>query len=70
MRSCTGSMQRGIALEFCRVRADARARLDHLGLLGDHRVFDTNRAAIAALSSTPQHGDARRRAARRSITHG
>lgn len=41
---------RGIALGFSRVRADARSRLERLGLLGDNPVFDTNRAAIAALA--------------------
>jgi MFS superfamily sulfate permease-like transporter len=40
---------RGITLGFSRVRPDARARLVDLGLLGDRRVYDTNRAAIAAL---------------------
>lgn len=43
-------VQHGIAVSFSRVREDARARLAHLGLLGDHRVFDTNRAAITALA--------------------
>ena len=45
---------RSIELGFSRVRPDARERLTNLGLLGDRRTFDTNRAAIAALSSTPQ----------------
>ena len=45
---------RSIELGFSRVRSDARDRLTDLGLLGDRRIFDTNRAAIAALSSTPQ----------------
>ncbi|KRC61425.1 sulfate permease [Agromyces sp. Root81] len=45
---------RSIELEFSRVRPDARDRLTDLGLLGDRRIFDTNRAAIAALTSTPQ----------------
>jgi SulP family sulfate permease len=44
--------QHDIALSFSRVREDARARLEHLGLLGDHRVFETNRAAIAALAES------------------
>jgi MFS superfamily sulfate permease-like transporter len=44
---------KGIELEFSRVRADARTRLTDLGLLGDRRVFDTNRAAIAALAGEP-----------------
>ncbi|WP_350348489.1 SulP family inorganic anion transporter [Agromyces sp. G08B096] len=42
----------GIELSFSRVRPDARARLTELGLLGDRRVFDTNRAALAALAGT------------------
>ncbi|MDQ0893898.1 SulP family inorganic anion transporter [Agromyces ramosus] len=41
---------RGIALGFSRVRVDARSRLEQLGLLGESPVFDTNRAAIAALA--------------------
>ncbi|PWC05519.1 SulP family inorganic anion transporter [Agromyces badenianii] len=45
---------RGIELGFSRVRSDARARLTELGLLGEHRVFDTNRAAITALAGAPQ----------------
>lgn len=45
---------RGISLGFSRVRLDARDRLDRLGLLGDHRVFETNRAAIAALVDAPE----------------
>ncbi|MFB9308193.1 high affinity sulfate transporter 1 [Agromyces hippuratus] len=45
---------RSIELGFSRVRPDARERLTDLGLLGDRRIFDTNRAAIAVLSSTPQ----------------
>ncbi|RXZ49516.1 SulP family inorganic anion transporter [Agromyces fucosus] len=47
---------RGIELGFSRVRSDARDRLTDLGLLGERRIFDTNRAAIAALASTPQQG--------------
>ncbi len=39
-----------IELSFSRVRPTARARLERLGLLTSERVFDTNRAAIAALS--------------------
>ncbi|MBM7832577.1 high affinity sulfate transporter 1 [Agromyces cerinus] len=45
---------RSIELGFSRVRPDARERLTDLGLLGDRRIFDTNRAAIAVLSSAPQ----------------
>ena len=41
---------RGVSLGFARVRDDARARLEALGLLGEHPIFDTNRAAIAALA--------------------
>lgn len=39
-----------IELSFSRVRPDVRARLEHLGVLTAERVFDTNRAAIAALT--------------------
>jgi sulfate permease, SulP family len=42
-----------IELGFSRVRPDARARLEALELLDDHPVFDTNRAAIAALAAHP-----------------
>ncbi|MFF2495471.1 SulP family inorganic anion transporter [Agromyces sp. NPDC058064] len=45
-----------IELSFSRVRADARRRLDKLDLLGDHDVYETNRAALAAL--VPMKGDA------------
>ena len=45
-----GSTARDIDLGFSRVRPDARARLVDLGLLGDNAVYDTNRAAIAALA--------------------
>ncbi|MGH3706233.1 MAG: SulP family inorganic anion transporter, partial [Agromyces sp.] len=45
---------RRIELGFSRVRPDAEARLTDLGLLGDRRVFDTNRAALAALTGTQQ----------------
>jgi MFS superfamily sulfate permease-like transporter len=46
--------ERRIELEFSRVRPDALARLTQLGLLGDHAVYDTNRAAVAALASKGQ----------------
>lgn len=39
-----------IDLSFSRVRPDAEARLTDLGMLGDRRVYPTNRAAIAALA--------------------
>ncbi len=42
-----------IELGFSRVRPDARARLEALDLLGEHRVYDTNRAAIAVLAAQP-----------------
>ncbi|GAA1845293.1 SulP family inorganic anion transporter [Agromyces salentinus] len=42
----------GVALSFSRMREPARLRLVQLGLLGDERVFETNRAAIAALTTT------------------
>lgn len=38
-----------IELSFSRVRLPAHSRLTQLGLLGESRTFDTNRAAIAAL---------------------
>lgn len=53
--------ERDIVLAFSRVRPDARARLVHLGLLGDHEVYDTNRAALAALAAGPNRHDADRR---------
>ncbi|MFF2370331.1 SulP family inorganic anion transporter [Agromyces sp. NPDC058110] len=40
----------GVALSFSRMRDPARLRLVQLGLFHDERVFETNRAAIAALS--------------------
>ncbi|MET0843532.1 MAG: SulP family inorganic anion transporter, partial [Mycetocola sp.] len=40
-----------VALAFSRVRPPVRARLVHLDLLNDHRVFDTNRAALVTLST-------------------
>ncbi|WP_022888973.1 SulP family inorganic anion transporter [Agromyces italicus] len=40
-----------VGLSFSRVRPGARHRLDKLGLLGDRRTFETNRAAIAALGA-------------------
>ncbi|GGR18574.1 SulP family inorganic anion transporter [Agromyces mediolanus] len=52
-----------IDLSFSRVRPDAKARLDHLGLLGDRASYETNRAALAALAGetvhdTTEHGGA------------
>ncbi|MCD2441073.1 SulP family inorganic anion transporter [Agromyces sp. SYSU K20354] len=41
---------KGADLGFSRVRPDARTRLTELGLLGDRPVYETNRAAIAALA--------------------
>ncbi|WP_235496931.1 SulP family inorganic anion transporter [Leifsonia sp. Root4] len=43
-----------IELSFSRVRLPALSRLRQLDLLGDARIFDTNRAAIAALESAKQ----------------
>ncbi|HEY9424424.1 MAG TPA: STAS domain-containing protein, partial [Microterricola sp.] len=40
-----------IELSFSRVRLQALSRLRQLDLVGDARIFDTNRAAIAALVS-------------------
>jgi high affinity sulfate transporter 1 len=42
-----------IDLSFSRVRPDARARLEKLGLLGDRPSYETNRAALAALAGNP-----------------
>lgn len=39
-----------IDLGFSRVRPDAKARLEHLGLLGERASYETNRAALAALA--------------------
>lgn len=39
-----------IELGFSRMRPEARARLKTLGLLGTHRVYETNRAALVALA--------------------
>ena len=42
---------KSVELAFSRVRDDARQRLEKLGLLTDEQVFDTNREAVAALTS-------------------
>ncbi|MCM3657556.1 SulP family inorganic anion transporter [Agromyces mediolanus] len=52
-----------IDLSFSRVRPDAKARLEHLGLLGDRASYETNRAALAALAgdtaqAATEHGGA------------
>lgn len=39
-----------IDLSYSRVRPDARARLEHLGLLGHRRSYTTNRVATSALT--------------------
>ncbi|HOB48302.1 MAG TPA: SulP family inorganic anion transporter [Mycobacterium sp.] len=39
----------GITFAYSRVRPQLRANLDRMHLLGGHLVFDTNRAAVAAL---------------------
>ena len=49
--------EQGVALAFSRVRPDARARLERLGLLRDEPTFDTNRAATAALTTTAATGN-------------
>ncbi|KAA9108379.1 SulP family inorganic anion transporter [Microbacterium rhizomatis] len=41
----------GVALAFSRVRTGARPRLERLGVLRTDAVYDTNRAAVAALTS-------------------
>lgn len=38
-----------ISLSFSRLRPAARPRFVRLGILGDHAIYDTNRAAVAAL---------------------
>ena len=40
-----------VALAFSRVRPAVRARLEHLDLLTDQRVFDTNRSALTTLAT-------------------
>jgi MFS superfamily sulfate permease-like transporter len=45
--------EQDITLAFSRMRPGARERLEHLELLRDHPVYETNRAALAALSDTP-----------------
>lgn len=42
-----------VALAFSRVRPVVKARLDELDLLSDQPIFDTNRAAVAALAAAP-----------------
>lgn len=41
-----------VKLSFSRVRPDAADRLNYLNLLGDAQIFDTNRTAVAALTTT------------------
>ncbi|GAA1513203.1 high affinity sulfate transporter 1 [Agromyces terreus] len=41
----------GVRLSFSRMREPARLRMQKLGLLGDAKIFETNRAAIIALQS-------------------
>jgi sulfate permease, SulP family len=43
---------RGVSLAFSRMRPGARARLEKLGILTDQSVYDTNRSAVQALSTT------------------
>lgn len=53
-----------IDLGFSRVRPDAKARLEHLGLLGERASYETNRAALAALAgeAAPGAGETAHRA--------
>jgi SulP family sulfate permease len=51
-----------VALSFSRMREPARLRLVQLGLLDEERIFDTNRAAIAALGGTAADAPADTRA--------
>ncbi|MET0725616.1 MAG: SulP family inorganic anion transporter [Leifsonia sp.] len=46
---------RDVDIGFSRLRRGSHARLEQLGLLGDKRVFDTNRSAIAELATTEPH---------------
>jgi SulP family sulfate permease len=43
----------GITFAYSRVRPQLRANLDRMQLLAGHLVFDTNRAAVAALRPPP-----------------
>ncbi len=43
----------GITVSFSRVRTTARPRLTRFGILGNARVYPTNRAAVAALAPEP-----------------
>jgi anti-anti-sigma regulatory factor len=43
----------GITFAYSRVRPQLHANLDRMHLLSGHRVFDTNRAAVAALRPSP-----------------
>lgn len=43
----------GITFAYSRVRPQLHANLDRMHLLSGHRVFDTNRAAVAALRPGP-----------------
>ncbi|GLU88273.1 MULTISPECIES: SulP family inorganic anion transporter [Agromyces] len=56
-----------IDLSFSRVRPDAKARLEHLGLLGERASYETNRAALAALAgeAAPGAGETAHRATER-----
>lgn len=45
---------RGIAFAYSRVRPQLRANLERMNLFQGHRVFETNRAAVAALRPAPK----------------
>lgn len=47
---------RGITFDYSRVRAELRKTLEEFDLIGDARIFDTNRAAEAALTGSAASG--------------
>ncbi|WP_091233208.1 SulP family inorganic anion transporter [Microbacterium sp. 3J1] len=60
---------RGLTLSFSRLRPAARPRFETLGLLGDREVFETNRAAVAALTERQGSSPASGRQEREASTH-
>ncbi len=46
---------KGITFAYSRVRPQLRANLERMHLLRGHRLFETNRAAVAALRPTTRH---------------
>jgi anti-anti-sigma regulatory factor len=47
-----------VALSFSRIRPETRVRIESLGILHDDPVFETNRAALAALTAPDPHSEA------------